>query len=194
MAHIQRTAQANIPTEFGEFSCIVYEINHSENHVALIKGDVKGKKGVLVRVHSQCLTGDVFHSVKCDCGKQLERAMHEIAAHGGVLLYLQQEGRGIGLSNKIKAYALQEKGYDTVEANTKLGFHADERDYTLASCILKDLGIASIKLMTNNPDKISSLEENGIKVIERIPLIVPETKYSAKYFKAKKEKMGHLLD
>lgn len=157
---------------------------------------VKGKitENIIVRMHSECMTGDVFHSLRCDCGEQLQRSMKIIAREGGILLYLRQEGRGIGLLNKIKAYALQDKGMDTVEANEHLGFVADERDYRIAGEILKDLGVSSIRLLTNNPYKIKELEQQGIKVAERIPLLVKATKLNQKYLNTKQEKLGHLLE
>ena len=188
---MQKKAEASLPTEFGNFKAIVYE-TEKENHLILVNGDIK--ENMLVRVHSQCLTGDTFHSLKCDCQKQLQTAMEKIGKEGGILLYLNQEGRGIGLANKIKAYKLQEQGMDTVEANEKLGFTADQRDYTEAAKILKDLDIKSIKLLTNNPEKIKGLEEAGIKITERIPLQIPSTKHSEEYLKTKKEKLGHLID
>ena len=190
---IRRKKTAKLPTEYGDFTTVVYEDNEGLHHIALIKGDIKNKD-ILVRVHSECLTGDVFHSLRCDCHQQLDKALKIIAKQEGVLIYLRQEGRGIGLLNKIKAYALQDQGLDTVEANEKLGFKADMRDYTIGVQILADLGIKNIKLMTNNPKKIEGLEKYGIKVVERIPLIIKPTTTNKKYLEAKKNKLGHYLE
>src|SRR4029453_17043814 len=167
-ALVKRVASASLPTDHGEFRVMAYEsILDGETHVALVKGDIGDGEGVLVRVHSSCLTGDVFHSARCDCGPQLESAMRLIAAEGrGVVLYLNQEGRGIGLANKIKAYALQEQGYDTVEANERLGFAADYRDYSLGAGMLQDLGVRSINLLSNNPRKLAGVTTNGLRVKE----------------------------
>lgn len=191
---IIKKAEAKLSTKYGVFKIIVYETKRKDHHIALVKGDVANKKDVIVRVHSQCITGDVFKSLRCDCGEQLEKALSIIAEKGGVLLYLRQEGRGIGLLNKIKAYALQDKGMDTVEANENLGFKADERDYTIGAQILADLGLRTIRLLTNNPHKIKGLEKYGLKVVDRIPLLIKPNKNNEKYLKAKKEKLGHLIE
>ena len=165
-----------------------------ETHLAIIKGDVKGKKNVLVRVHSSCETGDIFHSLKCDCGEQLETALKMIEKEGtGVVLYMHQEGRGIGLANKLKAYKLQEQGLDTVEANVALGFAPDLRDYGIGAQILCELGISSIKLMTNNPKKIIGLDGYGLKITKRVPIEMKPNAVNKRYLKTKKEKMGHKL-
>ena len=191
---IRRKETSKLPTEYGLFSAFVYECDKGLNHIALVKGSIKKDKDVLVRVHSECLTGDVFHSKRCDCNKQLDKALKLISDEGGVLLYLRQEGRGIGLLNKIRAYALQDKGMDTVEANEKLGFKADMRDYTIGVQILADLGVQKMKLLTNNPKKVEGMEKYGIKIVERIPLLVEADETNVKYLKTKKEKLGHYLE
>ncbi|MFD0896502.1 GTP cyclohydrolase II [Loigolactobacillus binensis] len=184
-----------LPTQYGDFKLEAFTEDESKEPALLIsKGDLTGTEPVLLRLHSECLTGDVFKSQRCDCGAQLEQALQKIEAAGrGAVLYLRQEGRGIGLLNKLKAYQLQEHGYDTVEANTKLGFAADQRDYVLAARILQKKGIDQIKLMTNNPDKISQLTDLGITVTERVPLEIPATAYDRKYLATKKTKFHHLL-
>jgi len=198
---VERVSAAALPTRFGDFTVVSYrskilqEDFESRTHVALVKGDVSGKKKVLVRVHSQCLTGDVFHSRRCDCGSQLDVAMKKIEKEKlGVLLYMRQEGRGIGLENKIKAYALQDKGMDTVEANEALGFDADLRDYGIGAQILADLGLTTIRLMTNNPLKVKGLAGFGLRVVERLPLSIKGvSSHCRHYLRTKKEKLGHLL-
>jgi len=191
---IKRKETANLPTEYGDFTAHVYECIKGLHHIALVKGKIEKNKDILVRVHSECLTGDVFHSQRCDCNQQLDKALKIISEQGGVLLYLRQEGRGIGLLDKIKAYSLQDQGMDTVEANEKLGFKADMRDYTVGVQILADLGINKMRLMTNNPKKIEGLEKYGIEIIERIPLIIKPNTKNKKYLEAKKEKLGHYLE
>ena len=192
---VKNEADVRIPTKFGEFEFVGYsdQIENKE-YLAIIKGDVRGKENVTVRLHSECLTGDVFGSKRCDCQDQLHKSLHEIENKGeGLVIYLRQEGRGIGILNKLKAYKLQDQGYDTVEANHKLGFEDDLRDYAVAAQIIKDLDIKSISLMTNNPSKIKGLETYGIKVVDREEIEIPANDVDEKYLKTKKEKMGHLL-
>jgi len=192
---MERVATAPLPTEYGDFEIHVYEREDPvETHVALVRGDLGDGHDVLVRMHSSCLTGDVLHSAKCDCGEQLEAALQRIAAEGrGVLVYLNQEGRGIGLANKIRAYALQAQGYDTVEANERLGFGADEREYDSGAEILQDLGVRSVRLLSNNPRKRAGIESHGITVSAMVPLEVPASDFTRSYLRTKKEKLGHKL-
>jgi len=192
---VRRVSEAQLPTDFGDFKIFAYETDvDSATHVALVKGDVTGRENVLVRVHSECLTGDVFGSLRCDCGSQLHRALEMVNSEGvGVVLYMRQEGRGIGLGNKLKAYHLQEQGLDTVEANIKLGFPADLRDYGIGAQILVDLGLHTIRLITNNPKKVIGLEGYGLEIVGRVPLEIPPVKENLHYLRTKKEKMGHIL-
>jgi 3,4-dihydroxy 2-butanone 4-phosphate synthase/GTP cyclohydrolase II len=192
---IERVVSAHMPTDYGEFTVIGFRsLVDTKHHVAMVKGDVDGKEDVLVRVHSECLTGDVFHSQRCDCGQQLEDALRRIEDEGqGVLLYLAQEGRGIGLLNKLRAYKLQEDGLDTVDANLELGLPADLRDYGIGAQILVDLGLSSIRLLTNNPKKIVGLEGYGLTVTDQIPIQHPPTAHNADYLRTKRDRMGHLL-
>ena len=192
---VRRVADAQLPTDEGPFRVYAYEsMINGETHIALVRGEVGNGRDILVRVHSQCLTGDVFHSARCDCGRQLEVAMQQIGSEGrGVLLYLNQEGRGIGLTNKIRAYALQDQGLDTVEANERLGFRPDQRDYGIGAQILRDLGVETMRLLTNNPRKFIGLEGYGLSVVESVSLEVPPSEFSRAYLKAKKEKLGHKL-
>ena len=192
---VRRVASAALPTRHGDFRVIAYEsVIDRETHVALVKGDIGDGQNVVVRVHSRCLTGDVFHSERCDCGLQLDAAMTRIAAEGrGVLLYLNQEGRGIGLSNKIRAYELQDQGLDTVEANERLGFKADQRDYGIGVQILKDLGVRSMRLLSNNPRKLVGIEGYQLSVAEWIPLEIPASENTRRYLTTKKQKLGHKL-
>jgi len=192
---VRRVASTRLPTEFGEFTAVAYEATvYDRTHLALVMGDVAGEGAVLVRMHSECLTGDVFQSRRCDCGSQLTKAMAVIKEEGrGVIVYLRQEGRGIGLHNKIRAYELQEQGMDTVEANQALGFKADLRDYGIGAQILVDLGLKNLRLLTNNPTKRAGLEGYGLRVVEQVPLEVPATPENRKYLSTKRDKLGHLL-
>jgi 3,4-dihydroxy 2-butanone 4-phosphate synthase / GTP cyclohydrolase II len=192
---VERTAQVRLPTEYGEFVAIAYrEKLTGRPHLALVRGDVDGAEDVLVRVHSECLTGDVFHSLRCDCGEQLDLALQRIAAEErGVLLYMAQEGRGIGLLNKLKAYELQEEGLDTVEANLELGFPADAREWGIGNQILADLGLTTIRILTNNPRKLAGIEGFGLTVVEQVPLEVPPHAENVRYLRTKRDKLGHRL-
>jgi 3,4-dihydroxy 2-butanone 4-phosphate synthase / GTP cyclohydrolase II len=192
---VERDVAVRLPTDYGEFTAVAFrETLTGKHHVALVLGDVAGADDVLVRVHSECLTGDVFHSLRCDCGEQLDTALRAIAAEGsGVLLYLAQEGRGIGLLNKLKAYELQEQGLDTVDANLALGFAADEREWGIGNQILSDLGLTTIRLLTNNPKKVSGLGAWGLRVVEQVPIEVPPQAENRRYLAAKRDKLGHRL-
>lgn len=192
---VERVEVVQMPTDYGDFNLHLYRSKlDGQNHLALVHGDLAGKKNVLVRVHSECLTGDVFGSRRCDCGPQLHQAMKQISEAGaGVLVYMRQEGRGIGLAPKIKAYKLQEQGYDTVEANQKLGYGMDLREYGLGAQILADLGLKTIRLLTNNPKKIVGLEGHGLKIVQQVPIQTKPNPHNARYLDTKRKKMGHLL-
>ncbi len=193
---VEKVAVANLPTQIGDFKIAGYRsLTSNEEFVALFKGEMKSDVPTLVRIHSQCLTGDVFGSIKCDCGLQLEKAMELIEKEGrGAIVYQQQEGRGIGIINKIRAYALQDNGADTVEANERLGFAVDARNYQQCAEILFDLGLCKVRVMSNNPDKIKALQDAGMQIIERVPIEVESKEPAAHYLRTKKEKMGHLLE
>ncbi len=193
---MKRQAEANLPTEWGEFEIIAYSENENDwmPHLAMISKNTDLKKTVNIRIHSECITGDLFHSKRCDCGKQLDAAMKYIHENGGVLLYLRQEGRNIGIINKLKAYNLQDKGLNTAEANIELGFPADARDFKIAVEILEDLGIQSVNLLTNNPEKISFIKDSSIKLVHRIPLEINPEKENLEYLKTKKDFFGHFLN
>ena len=192
---VERVEAVKMPTDYGEFDLYLFRSKtDGQHHIALVRGEVAGKKGVLVRVHSECLTGDVFGSRRCDCGPQLHQAMKQVAEAGrGVIVYMRQEGRGIGLAPKIKAYKLQEQGYDTVEANQKLGYGMDLREYGLGAQILVDLGLKTIRLLTNNPKKLVGLVGYGLEIVEQVPIKVKPNEHNARYLKTKRQKMGHLL-
>lgn len=192
---VKKEAEAKLPTEFGPFQIVGFRsTNSNEEFVALVKGEIEPEKPTLIRIHSQCLTGDVFHSLKCDCGPQLQRAMEMVQEEGrGIIVYQHQEGRGIGIVNKIRAYALQDEGADTIEANLRLGFGIDEREYHQCAEVIKLLGARKVRLMSNNPDKLRALRDAGLDVVERVPLEIKAKEQSFKYLTTKKEKMGHLL-
>lgn len=192
---VEHFATAKLPTAYGDFKIVAFKNNRDgKDHVAIIKGEIADQEGVLCRVHSECLTGDVFGSLKCDCGPQLEAALEQLEEHGqGIILYMRQEGRGIGLANKVKAYSLQDQGMDTVEANLHLGFDDDMRDYAIAARMLQHLGPRSIILMTNNPRKLDGLRKAGIPIDERIPLKITPNRHNKRYLETKKSKSGHLL-
>lgn len=194
MPAIQQIAASQLPTRYGAFQMIVYRGALGLEHVALLAGLISTRRPTLVRVHSECITGDTFGSAHCDCGEQLDASLRYLQLQGrGILLYLRQEGRGIGLGNKIRAYALQDQGYDTVEANLALGLPADARDYAEAAAMLADLGVRQVRLLTNNPAKIVGLERHGIAVVERLPLAVASNPHNVRYLNTKREKLGHLL-
>ena len=192
---VERVETVTMPTDYGDFNLHLYRSKvDGQNHLALVRGDIAGRKNVLVRVHSECLTGDVFGSRRCDCGPQLHQAMRQVADAGcGVIVYMRQEGRGIGLAPKIQAYKLQEQGYDTVEANEKLGYGMDLREYGLGAQILVDLGLKTIRLLTNNPKKVVGLAGYGLKITEQVPIKIKSNPHNERYLKTKREKLGHLL-
>jgi GTP cyclohydrolase II len=197
-AHLRKVAEAQFPTRFGDFRIFGFEggdLSQPEEIVALCMGDVSSPPAPLVRIHSQCLTGDVFHSIRCDCRAQLEMALEMIAIEGrGLVIYEMQEGRGIGLLNKLRAYELQDGGADTVEANEQLGFEADLRNYALPAVVLQFFGVSQVRLLSNNPEKFDALERSGISVVERVPCLISPNSSSEDYLRTKKEKLGHLLD
>lgn len=196
MSKIQLVAEANLPTEYGIFKLVGFEFpDTKKEHVALVMGDIKNSdKPVLARIHSECLTGDALHSLKCDCGFQLATALKQISAEGcGVLIYHREEGRGIGIINKIRAYSLQDQGMDTIEANLALGFAADERNFAVCADIFELLGVKAVRLLTNNPEKIETMRKTGINVVERVPLNVGENRYNTEYLSTKAAKMGHYI-
>jgi 3,4-dihydroxy 2-butanone 4-phosphate synthase/GTP cyclohydrolase II len=192
---IQKNIEVDMPTEYGNFKLIAYtQLNTGQEHLALVKGEWEKDEPILVRVHSSCLTGDIFGSCRCDCGPQLHQAMKKIEAEGkGAIVYMNQEGRGIGLLNKLKAYKLQEEGLDTVEANLQLGFKMDERDYGVGAQIIRDLGIAKMKLMSNNPTKRAGLIGYGLEILERVPIEIEANEHNEFYLETKRDKMGHLI-
>jgi 3,4-dihydroxy 2-butanone 4-phosphate synthase/GTP cyclohydrolase II len=192
---VERMTTVQLPTGYGEFTAVAFrETMTGKHHVALVRGDVDGAENVLVRVHSECLTGDVFHSLRCDCGEQLEEALRRIAAEErGVLLYMAQEGRGIGLLNKLRSYELQENGFDTVDANLELGFAPDMRDYGIGNQILAELGLTTIRILTNNPKKITGIEGFGLEVVEQVPIEIEPGPQNTRYLATKRDKLGHKL-
>lgn len=192
---MKRQSEAMIPMLDGDFKMVAYADDNEEKmpHLALISGDINKEETVLVRIHSECITGDLFGSKRCDCGEQLETSLQLIAQKGGIVIYLRQEGRGIGIINKLKAYNLQDRGLNTIDANTHLGLEVDARQYGMAITILQDLGVQSIDLLTNNPEKIEAIEQSTIKIRKRIPLVIPAKQENYGYLKTKKEEMGHLL-
>ena len=193
---MKKVAEAWIPTKLAKFKMITYTDQNQDRmpHVEMVHENIDVAKPVLVRIHSECMTGDLFHSLRCDCGQQLETAFEWISKDPGIVIYLRQEGRGIGLINKLEAYNLQDKGVDTVEANEELGFHPDERNYKDAIAILQDLGVKKVRLLTNNPDKAKEIEASEINLVERVPIIIEPIRENFKYLKVKKEKMGHIFD
>jgi 3,4-dihydroxy 2-butanone 4-phosphate synthase/GTP cyclohydrolase II len=193
---MKRVAEAWIPTKLAKFKMITYADQNQDRmpHVAMVHIDLDTENAVLVRIHSECMTGDLFHSLRCDCGEQLDKAFQLVSEDPGVIIYLRQEGRGIGLINKLEAYNLQDKGVDTVEANEELGFHPDERNYKDAIEILKDLGIKKVRLLTNNPEKAKEIENSEISLVERVPIVIDPREENSRYLQVKKDKMGHLFD